>query len=457
MRTLPRAAPLRTGEKYRLALKGTTKRPTMQTSLPFDRCETEGISLDIRYEHTPGGVRRIVRTRGGVERSTDLSTVAPLTDDAWADYDLAWLASRSIPAAADEATPLRIVDLFSGCGGFTLGVSEAGRALGYRTEPVAAVDWDAFQSKTYRRNFPSADVRSGDIGEIFREFGEDLSEVEREVRARWGTVDFLIGGPPCQGHSNLNNRSRRTDERNLLSLKMARAAEILQPRFLIVENVPAMKNDHHRAGERLIECLERCAGGYDSLHIDLKAEEYGVAQTRRRSFIIAWSREAVSLTPTQILANIRAQKTAPRPMEWATKGLIASTDPTDTFNSPPNVSEVTKRRIQVLDELGLTELPDEHRPDCHRTKQHSYGSVYGRMRRNQPAPTLTTGFLTMGRGRFVHPTEPRMITPHEAARIQFFPDFFQFGMDYRVEFVRAIGNAVPPRLGTVIALALLAG
>jgi DNA (cytosine-5)-methyltransferase 1 len=99
------------------------------------------------------------------------------------------------------------------------------------------------------------------------------------------------------------------------------------------------------------------------------------------------------------------------------------------------------------------------RPDCHK-EGTSYGAVYGRMRWDAPAPTLTTGFLTTGRGRFIHPKRPRTITPREAARLQGFPDWFDFigtEMPARRDLAKWIGNAVPTVLGYLAGLAALSG
>src|SRR5690606_26715584 len=103
----------------------------------------------------------------------------------------------------------------------------------------------------------------------------------------------------------------------------------------------------------------------------------------------------------------------------------------------------------------LHDLPDSERPDCHRLKNHSYLAVYGRLYWDRPAPTITRGFAYTGRGRFVHPLEPRTLTPHEAARVQFFPDYFSFGNANRSTMQNIIGNAVPPKMGYVAALELL--
>jgi len=330
-----------------------------------------------------------------------------------------------------------------------------------RFSSLGAVDFERAQARTYAMNFPESDVRASDIEAVIPgNVGATLSDEEHLSLGRWRHTDFLVGGPPCQGHSNLNNVTRRTDERNLLVLKMARAAEISQPKFIVIENVPAISRDKHQAASRLIEQLQVVGDGYKTTLLKLKAEEFGVAQTRHRSFIIAWNKVLYpDLTEDIVHGAINAHKVGRlRPIEWAIGDLVASTDTTDIFNTAPqNISEETKARIAILyaQEDGQVNLPDEYRPPCHRDKDHTYGSVYGRMRAGQPAPTITTGFGTMGRGRFVHPSEQRVLTPHEAARVQFFPDFFKFGTTSRADLHRSIGNAVPPKLGFVVAVSLL--
>jgi DNA (cytosine-5)-methyltransferase 1 len=122
------------------------------------------------------------------------------------------------------------------------------------------------------------------------------------------------------------------------------------------------------------------------------------------------------------------------------------------------LSEDNRSRIEYLFKHKLHELPNQERPDCHKDG-HTYPSVYGRMYANKPAQTITTGFLTPGRGRYIHPFMPRVITPREAARIQAFPDSFQFVVNgcepARNALTKWIGDAVPPLLGYAATLPLL--
>lgn len=139
---------------------------------------------------------------------------------------------------------IRLVDLFAGCGGLSLGVAEAARPWGLGVDIRFAVDVDEDAVAVYRDNFPSASVKQGLVEEFFDgELGSQPTLSEKKLRASIGSVDILVGGPPCQGHSNLINHTRRDDPRNGLYARMARAAEVLRPTVLLVENVPTVQHD----------------------------------------------------------------------------------------------------------------------------------------------------------------------------------------------------------------------
>jgi DNA (cytosine-5)-methyltransferase 1 len=126
-------------------------------------------------------------------------------------------------------------------------------------------------------------------------------------------------------------------------------------------------------------------------------------------------------------------------------------------DEPSALSEENLERIRYLFANDLYELPDSIRPLCHQGG-HTYPSVYGRMRWDVPSATITSGFLSPGRGRFIHPRLPRTITLHEGARIQGFPDSFDFGFGRRIDIARStlarmIADAVPPALGAIFGLA----
>ncbi len=118
-----------------------------------------------------------------------------------------------------------------------------------------------------------------------------------------------------------------------------------------------------------------------------------------------------------------------RTVRWAI-GDLNSTRDHGIYDTPSLTSAENAKRIHFLFENGLYDLPNARRPACHKDGNHSYVSMYGRLRWTLPAQTITTGFGSMGQGRFVHPGRRRTLTPHEAARLQTFPDWFQFGTQH---------------------------
>src|SRR6185295_15215993 len=135
-----------------------------------------------------------------------------------------------------------------------------------------------------------------------------------------------------------------------------------------------------------------------------------------------------------------------RTVRWAI-GDLTAVKRDYIYDTASESSATNASRMKILFENRLFDLPNRHRPTCHRNGNHSYVSMYGRLRWNRPAHTITTGFGSMGQGRYVHPQQRRTITPHEAARLQTFPDWFDFGTKTkRGVLAKAIGNAVPPML-----------
>ena len=365
-------------------------------------------------------------------------------------YDLSWLAAKEKPRVRASAKEIRAVDLFCGCGGLTLGIREAARGLGCAFRSVFASDINHGALSIYRRNFDPDIIDDKPIEQTVNgQLGCDLTVEEKAFCSNVGSIDILVAGPPCQGNSNLNNYTRRNDPRNLLYLRAVRCAEILRPTTLIIENVPGVLHDKHGVLQMADDYL-RSIGYYVSCGI-VKMWKIGVAQTRQRMLLVA-SRAKKDVDIHKI---VKEASLPPRPIAWAIRDLIDSYNSKSIFDSAATHSEINRARMHYLFEHDLYELPNDQRPDCHRLKPHTYPAVYGRMHWDKPSPTITGGFSCCGRGRFVHPLQERTLTPHEAARVQYFPDFFDFGEINRMGLVRAIGNAVPPRAGYVVALPLL--
>jgi len=363
--------------------------------------------------------------------------------------DLKWLRRKSRPVSSFDEV-IRSVDMFSGCGGLTLGVSEACRRMGMEHSVEMASEMDSGILEIFKDNFGPVLPLKGDIRDYFDGAVSEPSLTEMENRLisenpQINEPELLVGGPPCQGHSDLNNHSRRNDPRNSLYLSMIRAARVIRPKAIIIENVQTVTSSKERVVQRSIELLEEM--GYRVSHEVLKAEEFGVPQLRRRHFLVA----SLGSTPDfSLLDKYRSSRV--RNLRTALYGLESSYDESDLFNSSARSSERNRERMSWLLENDEYDLPNAERPPCHQNG-HNYPAVYGRMRWGVPAHTITAGFGSNGQGRFMHPDFPRTLTPHEAARVQTFPDWFDFSghNGRRKTLSKSIGNAVPPLLAMYVA------
>jgi DNA (cytosine-5)-methyltransferase 1 len=435
-------------------MKGTSS--VQQSLFPEDIHESDRLSTTSAggaetYRVEGESVVRAVRMRTGevVESTVPRISSAPDQDPA-DEFDQSWLRATSRPSASDARGTLRMVDLFCGAGGMAVGFEEAARALAFGLEHALAADVEPEALATYVRNFSPQIAEALPIQQVIDSpLGAALSVTERELRRRLGRIDIVVGGPPCQGHSDLNNHTRRQDPKNALYDRMARFAEVVEPAHVIIENVPGVRHDHDGVYHRTIEALSRL--GYNVDAAKVPAERLGVPQRRHRALVVA----SQSPIGEGFLRQLVGRYSHPlRSVRWAIEDLLDRQSP-HPFDAVTEVSQVSRERIDWLFDNDEYDLPDDLRPDCHRTKSHTYKSVYGRLYWDQPAWTITTGFQVMGQGRFLHPVRRRVITSHEAARLQFFPDFFDFGVTNRKGYAKMIGNAVPSKLAYVLGLELL--
>ena len=403
--------------------------------------------------------RKILQTRKRKGRN-------PLeTKDAFAAWWGSYLRGDRDPIQVD-AQPVRFVDLYSSVGGLSLGAVEAIQALGMRPVPLLAVDVDGEALKTYRRNLRPREVVHESVRSLvdFRVLGRGPGATfayeptlrDSQLAAHTGRVDLILAGPPCQGHSTLNNHSRGNDPKNLLYLTVPAIAVALKAEHVVIENVPNVVNDQSAVVETTQALLHDA--GYRISAAVLAADQLGWPQTRKRYFLIA-SRGGAPLD-----LGVLAEKVSrdALPVSWILQdSLEKEMSPEDLMWSVPALSRDNQRRIDHLFDNDLFDLPNAERPDCHKDGT-TYGAVYGRMHWDRPAPTITTGFLTPGRGRFTHPRLRRVLTPREAARIQGFPDWFKMigenpGSVSRADLSKWIGDAVPTILGYTATIAALAG
>lgn len=365
--------------------------------------------------------------------------------------------------AEEPLGAVRTLDLFCGPGGLALGFAQACAELGYSVRSEGAIDDDAGAVDVYAtnhgtRNRISDSVRSlidyqvRGVGEKAR-FIYDPEIIDERAADLVGNVDAVLAGPPCQGHSNLNNHTRRVDRRNELYLTVPAFAIATGAPMVVIENVPAVIHDRQKVVATTKALLERA--GY---HVSLGrafADRLGWPQTRQRFFLIARK----DAPPMDIEAVGQSLGSDTRPLWWAI-GDLEDEPETGDLVLAADYSPENRRRIDWLFERNEFDLPPSERPDCHKDGT-TYNAVYGRLRKEQPAPTITTGFLTPGRGRYIHPTRRRTLTPHEAARLQGFPDSYRFhphpDPSTKAQLTKWIGDAVPMPLGFVAGLSVLGG
>lgn len=366
-------------------------------------------------------------------------------------------------AATRDPKPLRVVDAFCGSGGLGLGVTMAAEAIGRSVDFAAIVDTDATAVHIHRHNLGArkhiamsvaslVDFCVLETGDDAR-FGYDPEIVHEDLR-RVGTVDMFIAGPPCQGHSNLNNHTRRQDPRNDLYVTAVALGVALGSEVILLENVPTVQNSHSDVVATAAGLLK--SAGYGVSMAVLRADDLGAAQRRARHFLLAVRGRAVGAT---YLSSSGKKLAAPAmPLSWAIGDLIDRTSDS-LLDTAPTLTPVNLARVDYLFDHDIYDLPDDQRPDCHKNGT-TYNAVYGRMHWDRPAQTITTGFGTPGQGRYVHSIKRRVITPREAARIQGFPDWFDFAPGdlplKRKNLAKWIGDAVHPILGYAAGLSALA-
>ncbi len=361
------------------------------------------------------------------------------------------------PGFESGSGALRTVDLFAGCGGLTLGAALAAQRLGRALDVRLAVDAETPATSVYSENFPkAADVRTAGIESLFSPVDTpDRTKDEVELADAVGSVDVLMGGPPCQGHSNLNNHTRRNDPKNALYLYMVRAAKIFEPSIVLIENVPAVLHDSFNDANVVQVARAGLAQlGYLVADAVVRLVDFGVPQRRKRHILLATTSDFEG-SPTEIFNAFEKQEVrAERDLRWAIGDLNHSLG--IGFDAPPKASAANLERMQHLIEEGAYDLPNHLRPQCHQG-EHSYTSMYGRLSWTLPAQTITSGFGSIGQGRYMHPEQKRALTPHEAARLQGFPDYFSFSsVTKRADLATMIGNAVPPQLAELILCRALA-
>ena len=323
-----------------------------------------------------------------------------------------------------------LMDLFAGAGGFTLGFVQAGFV------PIFAVENDEDAAATYDVNF-GAHCLTNDINDV----------------KNFPAADVVIGGPPCQGFSNLGSHIP-DDPRNQLWRHFVRAVEQTHPLVFVLENVPPLLRSEE--GQELIRETE--ALGYQVEGRILNAADYGVPQTRKRTIIIGTRVGKVRFPqPTHVDPRKKDLMTA-HLSDWVTVRQVIGDLPLEPtgymLHIGRNPTPKSFERYKHIPPGGNRwNLPRSLMPDCWKRKTKGGTDLFGRLKWDEPCVTIRTEFFKPEKGRYLHPEAHRPITHREAARIQGFPDEFVF-RGSKIEIAKQIGNAVPVRLAYAIAQAV---
>lgn len=334
----------------------------------------------------------------------------------------------------DRRPIVKVVDLFCGAGGLAYGLKAAGMEI------AAGVDLDPACRHPFEAN----------TGGRFEE--SSVSDLKSETVSGWfvgADIRVLAGCAPCQPFSTYSQTRKTPDSRWELLRSFLRLAVDLKPEIVTMENVRGLAAKP--IWSEFVSGLQ--AVGYSVVWDEVRCEDFGVPQTRRRLVMIASLLGAIEM-PT------KAQGSIPITVREAIAGLprirAGETDPEDPLHTASKLSAVNLRRIKASTPGGTwRDWPASLRADCHAKKSgETYPSVYGRMEWDAAAPTMTTQCFGYGNGRFGHPEQDRAISLREAAIIQSFPADYSFtAPGGRLTFAKVgmlIGNAVPPKLGEAI-------
>lgn len=368
-----------------------------------------------------------------------------------AKYWLNHLKKKKKPIKIFTSDSVKIIDLFSGCGGLSLGAEIACHEENRELEIIFSADIWPEATNVYKDNFRKYQnqVHTFDLTKLTVAPGSiELSPTGQDIAKESYGADIIVAGPPCQGNSDLNNKSRRDDPRNLLYTIPVAFALNTNAKLLIVENVPTVIHSSNGVVNTALGAMEQ--HGYAVVEYVADARNFGIPQARKRHFLIASKIHSKAALLHQLSALGNEDKNISL-LPFIADLEDEAEDPSNILTRRTRLSAANVSRINYLFSENVFDLPNSLRPPCHRDKAHSYVSMYGRMHSASSAQTITGGFGSMGQGRFVHPTRRRMITPHEAARIQGFPDYFSFKEAGGCTALRQIiGNAVPPPIAAAL-------
>lgn len=342
----------------------------------------------------------------------------------------------------------KAIDIFCGCGGISTGLSMA------NVEVISGLDVEKKYICSFENNFKTSQAITCDLSKTSPLLIQEKLGLEK------GELDILVGGPPCQGFSkNVPRKAREIDSNNnqLIHTFLNYSAEFF-PKMILMENVAEMKNGFDGTyANKILEGLSQL--GYAVTEMVLNAADYGVPQKRKRAFFIA-NRLGVKFkipkpthSKSEYITVWEAISDLPS-LELGEEKDFYETEALNSFqklirkNAPVKLQNHLAKTLKPLQEerirallpgQGLKDLPE------HLQVKGGYSGAYGRLTKEMIAPTITRWVFHPGSGRWGHPIDYRLITIREAARLQSFPDWYEFTGTY-TDQAGQLGNAVPPLL-----------
>jgi len=332
------------------------------------------------------------------------------------------------------------VDLFCGAGGLTHGFEQAGLTVkaGYDIDPACEFPYE-YNNKA---KFVLEDVENVK--------GLDLAE-----HFSGSSIKVLAGCAPCQPFSSYSRRYNDQQSKWKLLQDFARLIEECEPDIISMENVLLLK--HHAVFLGFITHLKKLNYYFKSYEVNCL--DYGIPQSRKRLVLLASKFGEINLIPATHQPEV--YKTVRQTIEHLEPLSAGQSSKIDQLHRCSKLSDLNVRRIRVSKPGGTwRDWPEDLIAKCHLKKSgKTYLGVYGRMEWDKPSPTITTQCFGFGNGRFGHPEQDRAISLREAALLQTFPPAYQFvepDEPVGIDLVgRLIGNAVPVKLGQVIAHSIL--
>jgi DNA (cytosine-5)-methyltransferase 1 len=337
------------------------------------------------------------------------------------------------------------IEIFAGGGGLAVGLRNAGFRI------VAAIEIEPDAVATFKANHSDVQVFQQDVRAVQ---GNMLLELAGRP------LDVLAACPPCQGFSSLTSKWRRSDPRNALIAEVARLAEEMRPRVVMVENVPGLVDKGKELYHDLLTRLEDA--GYTCNWSILQVADYGVPQKRRRLVLLAGRGFRVEM-PSPSHSGTGERSLPPwRTLRDALSGLTnkpVTLAEAQALGGPQAVNWHITRQLSPENFERLRHakpgavwkaLPEEVRPPCHRAGYNGFTNVYGRMRWDEPSVTITAGCTSLSKGRFGHPEEDRTISVREAAILQTFPADYHFETSHIDRACDIVGNALPCTFATAV-------